>query len=100
MTPEKEQRLLEGDVEREQRKQPLMGWGDARTAPSRMQARIIEIRKAIIAKRPVPAPSSEYRSQAETFAKNLFRTRGLARVTETPTSVERLRRLLDAASIF
>jgi hypothetical protein len=99
MTPEQRQ-LLEGDEKRAERKLPRLGFGDATTAPPRMQARIVDIRQAILAKRPVPAPSSEYRSQAEQFAKNLFATRGPARVTETQTSVDNLRRLLDAARIF
>lgn len=77
----------------------MLGWVDAQAAPPRFAARIAEIRSAIIAKRPVPAPSSEYRSQAEAFAKNLFPTRQPAR-TETQNSVDNLRRLLDAARIF
>lgn len=78
-----------------------LGWCAAVTAPPRIAARIIEIRSAILAKRPIPAPSSEYRSQALAFAQRLFQTREKQpAVTQVPTRTENLRRQLDALSIF
>lgn len=41
------------------------GWESALTAPPRFAARIIEVRRALLEKRSVPAPSREYVHEAE-----------------------------------
>lgn len=48
------------------------GWVSAESAPPRIQARIAEIRRAILAGKPIPQPSAEYRSFAEASLKKLF----------------------------
>lgn len=48
------------------------GWVSAETAPPRIQARIAEIRRALLAGKPIPQPSAEYRSFAEASLKKLF----------------------------
>ena len=64
LTTEQRQ-LLEGDAQRAQRNQPLMGWSDASTAPDWAKERILEIRSAIVEKRSVPAPSGRFIAAAE-----------------------------------
>ena len=103
MTPEQIM-LLEGDEKRSARSLPLMGYGDATSAPPRFAARIVEIRSAVLAGRPIPAPSAEYRAAAEraqTVEKRLFPTRANQRPEQTTTTnVDKLRRSLSALSIF
>jgi hypothetical protein len=102
MTAEQRQ-LLEGDGKRAARKLPLLGYGDATSAPPRFAARIVEIRQAILDGRAIPPPSAEYRAAAEraqTVEKRLFPTRANQPVTQTPNRVDTLRRSLDALSIF
>jgi hypothetical protein len=102
MTPEQRQ-LLEGDEKRSARNLPRMGWADATTAPPRFAARVAEIRQCLQAGRPIPAPSAEYRASAKAFEQRLFpNTQHVNQRAEEPTknNVEKLRRMLDAASIF
>jgi hypothetical protein len=63
-TPEQMQ-LLEGDERRAQRNLPRLGFGDATTAPAWAQARIVEIRQAVVENRAVPPPSREYIASCE-----------------------------------
>jgi len=93
--------LLEGDEKRSARNLPKMGFGDATGAPLRFAQRIAEVRACIIARRPIPAPSAEYRAAAN-FEKSLFpQQRANQHVeTTTTTNVEKLRRMLDAAKLF
>jgi len=77
------------------------GWASAMTAPPKIAARIAEIRRAILAGKPIPEPSAEYRSYRETASrvmKDLFPTK------KTPTTedahLETLRRSLDVLRIF
>ena len=94
MTPKRRTAILEGRA---------YGWASAESAPPRIQQRILEIRQALIEKRPEPPMSAEYRAAAD-FAQKLFRTPARANqrtVSEsTTTNVEKLRRLMDAARIF
>jgi hypothetical protein len=102
MTPE-QRMLLEGDEKRSARNLPKMGFGDATGAPPRFAARIAEIRSAILERRPIPQPSAEYRATAQVIEQRLFpNTKHVNQRVEEPTknNVEKLRRLLDAASIF
>ena len=96
--------LLEGDEKRMDRHLPAMGYGDATSAPPRFAARILEIRQAWLDGRPIPQPSAEYRMAADramAVEQRLFPTRVNQRVEPpTPTSVENLRRRLDAAKLF
>ena len=71
--------LLEGDEKRFQRGEPCLGFGDATTAPDWAKARIIEIRSAVAAKRPVPAPSPSFVRAAETRSAALGFGRSLLR---------------------
>jgi hypothetical protein len=67
--------LLEGDIQREARNLPKMGWGDVTSSTSispRMQGRILQIREALIEKRSIPAPSAKYIAEARAFASQLF----------------------------
>jgi hypothetical protein len=100
MTPE-QRMLLEGDEKRAARNLPAMGFGDATGAPPRFAARIAEIRSAIRDGRTIPPPSAEYRASAKAFEQTLFPTRANQRTEQpTTTSVEKLRRSLNALSIF
>jgi hypothetical protein len=94
--------LLEGDEKRSARNLPKMGFGDATGAPPRFAARIAEIRSAILERRPIPAPSAEYRASAMAFETRLFPNKPVNQRAEEPTTtnVEKLRRLLDAAKLF
>lgn len=104
MNPE-QRLLLEGDEKRHARQLPTMGFGDATDAPPRFAARIVEIRQAILAGRPIPAPSAEYRAlaaRAQAITQRLFPQSPVKQRTETTTttSVDTLRRRLNAAKIF
>lgn len=77
------------------------GWVSAETAPPRIQARIAEIRRAILAGKPIPQPSAEYRSFAEATVRKLFPTPAARAVTPTPDKhVETQRKQLAALGIF
>jgi hypothetical protein len=81
LTVEQRAELLMGDDERAVRNLPKLGWADASCAPAWAQARILEVRSAIVESRPIPAPSREFiagaeqRSAALAFASRLFPTR-------------------------
>ncbi len=93
--------LLEGDEKRAARNLPLLGYGDATTAPRRFALRIAEIRSAIRDGRTIPPPSAEYRASAKAFEQTLFPTRANQRPEQTTTTnVDKLRRSLSALSIF
>jgi hypothetical protein len=82
LTQEKRSELLLGDIGREARNLPPMGWGDATTAPRYFQDRIVEVRHAIVEKRAIPAESPAYvqareirmtlAEKAVRFVKNVF----------------------------
>jgi hypothetical protein len=102
MTPEQRQ-LLEGDEKRNARNLPPMGWADATTASPRYALRIAQIRQCLQAGLRIPPPSAEYRAAAEraqAVEHRLFPTRANQPATPPPTSVDKLRRSLDALSIF
>jgi hypothetical protein len=98
LTPEKREALLIGASDYRGG-----GFADASSAPKRLADRIVEIRQAIIERRPIPEPTAEYRAAAD-FAQKLFRTPARANqrtVSEpTTTNVDHLRRLMTAARIF
>ena len=76
------------------------GWASAETAPPQIKARIVEIRRAILAGKPIPAPSAEYRSFAEQCEKKLFPKPAARAVTPTPDKhLDTLRRSLDVLRI-
>jgi hypothetical protein len=104
MTPEQRQ-LLEGDEKRNARNLPRMGWADATTAEPRFALRIAEIRQCLQAGRPITPPSAEYRAAAEraqAVEQRLFPQQRAKQHAETTTTtrVDKLRRSLDALSIF
>jgi hypothetical protein len=98
LTPEKREALLTGASDYRGG-----GFADASSAPKRFADRIVEIRHALIERRPIPEPSAEYRAAAD-FAHKLFRAPAHANrrtVSEpTTTNVDHLRRLMNAARIL
>jgi hypothetical protein len=82
LTAQKRAELLLGDIGREARNLPPMGWGEAATAPRYFQDRIVEVRHAIVEKRAIPAESPAYvqareirmslAERAVRFVKNVF----------------------------